>query len=299
MSSIRPFEERLLPGSAGATIATAFWPGAGEPLVCVHGLTSSSRAFAGLATELPGRALLAVDCLGRGNSSKQGPFGLARHADDLAAVMAAAGIDRATIVGHSMGAYIAGAFCAAYPDRVSSLVFIDGGYAPEIPAAADPEQLLAVVLGPFLEKLRRVWPSADEYIAYYESLPLYPDGVDVYGRVHLGYDLTGEPPRLRARMTADCLAPDWRDILDAAAASRRLAAITVPLLLLRAPGGLTGTGDMVVPDPVRDAITARVAGTSVVDVPGTNHHTILLSRPGAAAVAEAIQAFTGSRLSAA
>ena len=167
------------------------------------------------------------------------------------------------------------------------------------PAGADPEQLLAVMLGPFLEKLRRVWPSADEYIAYYESLPLYPDGVDVYGRVHLSYDLTGEPPRLQARMTADCLLPDWRDILDAAAVSSRLAAITVPLLLLRAPGGLTGTGDMVVQDPVRDAITARVAGTTVVDVPGTNHHTILLSRPGATAVAEAIEAFTGSRLSAA
>lgn len=241
--------------------------------------------------------MFAVDCRGRGNSSKQGPFGLARHADDLAGVMVAAGLDRATIVGHSMGAYIAGAFCAAYPDRVSSLVFIDGGYPLEMPAAADPEQLLALVLGPFLEKLRREWSSVDEYIAYYESLPLYRDGVDAYGRVHLRYDLTGEPPRLRARMTADCLVPDWRDILDAAAVSRRLAAITVPLL--RAPGGLTGTGDMVVPDPVRDAITARVASTSVVDVPDTNHHTILVSRPGAAAVAEVIEAFTGSRLGAA
>jgi lipase len=298
MNSIRSFEERLLPGSDDATIATAVWPGAGEPLVCVHGLTSSSRAFAGLATELADRPVIAVDCRGRGESSKQGPFGLARHVDDLAAVLAFAGVDRATVVGHSMGAYIAGAFCTAYPDRVSSLVFIDGGYALQIPAGTDPDQLLAVVLGPFLEKLRREWSSVDEYIAYYESLPLYPDGVDDYGRAHLAYDLGGEPPRLRAKITPDCVAPDWRDILETAAVSRRLEAITVPLLLLRAPGGLTGTGDMVVPDPVRDAITARVAGTSVIDVPGTNHHTILVSRPGARAVARAIDAFTSSRLSA-
>jgi len=296
MSSIRRFEERLLPGSAGATIAAAFWPGEGEPLVCVHGLTSSSRAFAGLATELPHRTIIAVDCLGRGKSSKQGPFGLARHADDLGAVMAAAGLDRATVIGHSMGAYVAGAFCAAYPDRVSSLVFIDGGFALEIPAGSDPEQLLAVMLGPFLEKLRREWSSLDDYIAYYESLPLYAEGVDDYGREHLAYDLAGEPPRLRARMTPECLAADWCDILDTAAVSRRLEAITVPLLLLRAPGGLTGTGDVVVPDQVRDAIIARVAGTSVVDVPGANHHTILVSRPGAQAVSAAIEAFTRSRL---
>jgi lipase len=299
MSSIRPFEERLLPGSAGASIAMAVWPGEGEPLVCVHGLTSSSRAFAGLATELPDRAMIAVDCRGRGKSSKQGPFGVARHADDLAAVMTACGIDRATVVGHSMGAYIAGAFCAAHPDRVSSLVFIDGGYPPDIPAGTDPDQLLAAMLGPFLEKLRRVWSSLDEYIAYYESLPLYPDGVDGYGREHLAYDLTGEPPQLRARMIPDCLLPDWRDILDTPAVRRRLAATTVPLLLLRAPGGLTGTGDVVVPDQVRDEVTARVAITDVIDVPGTNHHTILLSRPGARAVAQAINTFTRARLSAA
>jgi len=110
MDSIRPFEERALGGSDGATIAAALWPGSGEPLVCVHGLSSSSRAFCGLATELPGRQVLAVDCRGRGQSSKEGSFGLARHAADLAAAMDSAGIGRAVIVGHSMGAFVALAF---------------------------------------------------------------------------------------------------------------------------------------------------------------------------------------------
>lgn len=291
VTGIRPCEQRWWPGADGAAIAAAVWPGEGEPLVCVHGLTSSSRAFAGLATELGHRQVLAVDCRGRGQSAKSGPFGMARHAADLAAVMNAAGIDRATVVGHSMGAYVAGAFCAGYPDRVSRLVFIDGGYVGD-DVTADPDQLLQAMLGPFLEKLRRTWSSLDEYIAFYESTALYPDGVDEYGRAHFGYDLTGTPPRLRCRMTEDCVAPDWRDILDSAAVGKRLEAVTVPLRLLRAPGGLTGTGDMVVPDQTRDAITARIAKTTVIDVPGTNHHTILVSRPGARAVAQAIDAFT-------
>ncbi len=291
MADIRSFAELWLPGADGATIAAAAWPGEGEPVVCVHGLTSSSRAFAGLATELPDRRILAVDCRGRGQSAKEGPFGLERHAADLAEAMSGAGIERAAIVGHSMGAYVAGAFCAEYPDRVSRLVFIDGGYLPG-PIPGDPEVLLDAMLGPFLQKLRRTWSSLEEYIAYYESTLLYEDGVDEYGRAHFAYDLTGTPQRLHARMTAECLVPDWRDVLDTAAVAKRLESVRVPLLLLRAPGGLTGTGDMVVPDAARDAITALVADVTVIDVPGTNHHTILVSRRGARAVAEAVQAFT-------
>jgi lipase len=291
VDSIRPLEECALGGSDGATIAAALWTGGEEPLVCVHGLSSSSRAFAGLATELPGRQVLAVDCRGRGQSSKEGPFGLVRHAADLAAAMDSAGISRAVIVGHSMGAFVAGAFCAAYPARASRLVFIDGGLL-KFPGIS-PEQLLETQLAPFLQKLRRTWASVEEYIAFWESTPLYPDGVDAYGRAHFAYDLAGDPPSLRARLAEDCLAPDLRDCLDTAAVSKRLGQAAVPLLLLRAPGGLTGTGPAVVPDPLRDAITALVAKTTVTDVPDTNHHTILFSGPGARAVAQAITAFTG------
>jgi hypothetical protein len=50
---------------------------------------------------------------------------------------------------------------------------------------------------------------------------------------------------------------------------------------------------MVVPDQVRDQITALVADATVVDVPDTNHHTILFSSAGARAVAPAIAGFLG------
>lgn len=103
----------------------------------------------------------------------------------------------------------------------------------------------------------------------------------------------GEILALVANGLSNCLAPDLRDCLDTAAVSKRLEQVAVPLLLLRAPGGLTGTGDAVVPDQLRDSITALAAKTTVTDVPGTNHHTILFSTPGARAVAQAITAFTG------
>lgn len=289
--SIRPFLERQIPAACGATITAADWPGRKGPLVCVHGLTSSSRAFAGLATELPQHRIVAMDCRGRGGSSKEGPFGMAQHAADLAAVMDASGIERATLVGHSMGAYVVGAFCAAHPRRIERVVFVDGGYFLSLPPGVTPDALLESLLGTFLTKLRRTWSSVDEYIAFYEKTPIYPHGVDAYGRAHFEYDLTGTPPELRSRMVEACVAPDWRDILDHPAVLKRLEAISAPLLLIRAPGGLTGTGDAVVPDSVRDAIVSRVPGTQVVDLPGTNHHTVLFSVAGSRGVASALRAF--------
>jgi hypothetical protein len=141
-------------------------------------------------------------------------------------------------------------------------VFIDGGLLnfPGIP----PEQAAGDLLAPFLQKLRRTWTSVEEYIAFWASTALYPDGLDAYGRVHLAYDLAGDSPSLRARLAEGCLAPDLRDCLETAAVSKCL-----------------------------EQLAALVPKTTVTDVPGTNHHTILFSRPGARAVARAITAFTG------
>jgi lipase len=288
MKDMRPFVDRRLPGANGATMSVADWPGSKGPLVCVHGLTSSSRVFAGLATEMPDYRIFAIDCRGRGESSKSPPFGLSQHAADLAIAMEAAGIDRATLVGHSMGAYVAEAFCAEYSDKVDQVVFVDGGYYPELPPAITADALLEARFGPFLQKIRQTWKSLEEYIEFYERSGIYPGGVDDYGRAHFAYDLTGEPPVLRARIVEACAVADWRDIFDHAAVSKRLDAIDMPLLLLRAPGGLTGKGDEIIPDDVRDAILSKVPHALVADLPDTNHHTILCSIPGARAVAREI-----------
>ncbi len=292
MTTIRSFVERTLPGSEGAKIATAEWPGTKGPLVCIHGLTSSSRVFAGLATELADFHIIAVDCRGRGQSSKSPPFGLAQHAADVAAVMNAAGIARATMVGHSMGAYVVGAFCADYGDKADRAVFVDGGYSVGVPENETADGLLQSRLGPFLIKVRKTWKDLDEYLAYYAASGLYPQGIDDYGRAHFAYDLAGEAPALRAKITEACIGADWRAVLDRQAVENRLAKMRAPLLVLRAPDGLTGKGDQVVPDEFRDAILKKVPRALFVDIPHTNHHTILCSEAGARAVASEIRKFT-------
>ena len=72
-------------------------------------------SFMGMAERLAGRrAVFALDLRGRGDSAKPaGPYGMAQHAEDVAAAMGAMGLGTSIIVGHSMGAFVATALAAA------------------------------------------------------------------------------------------------------------------------------------------------------------------------------------------
>ena len=293
MQALRSATARTLRGAGGVEIAVADWPGVGAPLVCVPGLTANSRAFAGLANELTDARVVSMDCRGRGRSTKQVPYGIDLDADDVLAVINDLGVQRAILIGHSLGAYVVTDFAARYPDRVERLVLVDGGYWSDQPAE-DPETLLHGVLGVYLARLTREWASLDEFIDYYRSSTVYRGRLDDYAEPQLAYELVGAPPAMRSDIDFDCISGDWADVLDGPATVERLRTITAPVLLLRAPGGLTGTGDEVVPDPLLAAMRALLPQLQVVDVPDTNHHTILLSRAGAQQSAAAIRAFTRS-----
>src|ERR1700704_3177437 len=77
-----------VPGD-GIELNFGFWPGRGDPIVALHGLTASYVKFIGIAERLAGRRpLFALDLRGRGDSDKpDGPYGLAQHARDVAAAM--------------------------------------------------------------------------------------------------------------------------------------------------------------------------------------------------------------------
>ncbi|MGV9408594.1 alpha/beta fold hydrolase [Nocardia sp. NPDC003693] len=273
------------------TITVTEWKGTGTPLVCVPGLTSNAMAFAGLATELPDRHIVAIDCRGRGSSTHDGPFGLAQHVRDLAAVLDQAGLDHAHLVGHSFGTWVITAFAAVHPTRVDSLVLLDGGHLQFPETDVSPTEVLNAALGLYLARLDREWDSLEDYIAYYEATPIYPHGVDDYGRTHFAYDLTDGDSPLHSRVSRQAVEADWIEIIDHTANAERLATVQAPLLLLTAPGGLIGTGDPVITDDTRHTILADRPERLEVAIHDTNHHTILLSRPGAAATARTIAGF--------
>lgn len=73
------------------------------------------------------RRLVTLDLLGHGDSdAPEGRYDFEHLADGVAAVMDAARVPRAVLVGHSNGVLVARAFACRYPARTEGLVFVDG-----------------------------------------------------------------------------------------------------------------------------------------------------------------------------
>jgi lipase len=104
--------------------------GAGEPIVCVHGLCQNGGIFEQLGKRLSedGRRVVSVDLRGHGGSGHEPPWNLDTHVADLLETMDAEGIEAATVVGHSFGAAAAAALAAAAPARVSRLALLDPAF---------------------------------------------------------------------------------------------------------------------------------------------------------------------------
>ena len=101
--------------------------GEGIPVVLVHGLGASSVLWNRIRDSLgPGYQVVLLDLRGAGKTHEleRKELSLETWADDLAGVLAALGIERPVLVGHSLGASIALKFALSYPERARALVLI-------------------------------------------------------------------------------------------------------------------------------------------------------------------------------
>jgi pimeloyl-ACP methyl ester carboxylesterase len=100
--------------------------GAGEPLVLVHGFGLDRRMWDGqFADFAQHRRVARYDLRGFGRSAPPEVGHGYRHVDDLKALLDHLDIDRAALVGLSLGGLIALNAALEYPDRVSALVLVD------------------------------------------------------------------------------------------------------------------------------------------------------------------------------
>lgn len=100
----------------------------GRPVVLLHGLADSWFSFSRTMPMLPASwRVLAIDQRGHGDSDRPASgYTIADFADDVLALLDTLAIPRATIVGHSLGAFVAQRVAIIAPDRVEKLVLIDG-----------------------------------------------------------------------------------------------------------------------------------------------------------------------------
>lgn len=104
----------------------AWGPADGPPVLIVHGVTNTGARYRRLAEEqLPGLRVIAPDLRGHGRSTWDPPWNLGTHVADLLATLDAAGVERATVVGHSFGGLLTMRLVAAAPRRAGAVVLLD------------------------------------------------------------------------------------------------------------------------------------------------------------------------------
>lgn len=273
----------------GVELAYGFWPGEGPPIVALHGITASHANFAGIGERLAGRRpLYAPDLRGRGDSDKPDTgYGMVQHARDVAAAMTQLGVERAVIVGHSMGAFVAAALADTYPDRVSGLVLIDGGPPLAVPDGADPVSLLDVVLAPQMARLRTEFVSFDAYLEYWRAAGVFPaEAWNPWLEQYLRYDLGGAAPKLRPKASEAAIRADYLDTTNADVPRERLNRTKVPVLMLRAEEGFFPGQPPLYPDSALEGLSIK--DFSQRRLPGSTHYTIALTDPYAGQVADSI-----------
>lgn len=105
---------------------------AAQPLILLHGYSDSWFSYSGVLTGLARNYhVYALDQRGHGDSDRPATGdAMADLAADVIAFMDVKGIERATIVGHSMGSFVARQVVAAAPERVARLVLVPSTTAP-------------------------------------------------------------------------------------------------------------------------------------------------------------------------
>src|SRR5215210_1690086 len=120
---------RQLPG-AGSITLQGEWLGEGPPVVLLHGLSATRRNVVQGSRALAKRdyRLISYDARGHGASSPAPSYEYRELVSDLEAVLAELELEKAALVGSSMGAATAMAFTLEHPERVPALVQITPAY---------------------------------------------------------------------------------------------------------------------------------------------------------------------------
>jgi pimeloyl-ACP methyl ester carboxylesterase len=270
------------------------WHGVpGAPVAfAIHGITANAWSWAAVARHLDGEVgLVAVDLRGRGTSAgAPGPYGMRRHADDLAAVIERFSAAPATLVGHSMGTYVALCCAERHPADAGGLVLVDGGVALPLPDGMSPQEALDATIGPAIARLRKVWSDRVAYRSMWSEHPAFASGLTPEIERYVLSDLVPCKGGFRSAVNEDAVRFDGEELLTDPEVRGLLDRRAEPVVVVRAETGLMATPPPLLPHELIDRYPQHDWRT----VPGTNHYDVLIGEAGAAAVARALRDTTRS-----
>jgi non-heme chloroperoxidase len=190
-------------------------PEAGQPIVLLHGYSDSSFSFSRVMPLLArqGFQAIALDQRGHGDSDRpERGYRIEDFAGDVVALLDKLEIDRATVVGHSMGSIVARRVAELHPDRVAGLVLIG---AVETPMREGVQELQAAV-----ESLED--PVPEEFVREFQASTIHEPVPETFFE-----QVVTESMKLPARV--------WRAVLEgllAADDADELGKISAPTILL-------------------------------------------------------------------
>lgn len=172
--------ERTWTSTDGLTLFARDRAGAGGPgrlpVIAIHGLTRNSADFETIAPDISatGRRVLSVDVRGRGRSAHAPDpmtYQPLSYAQDIIALMAQTGLERAVFLGTSMGGLITMALSAIQPQAIAAAIINDVG--PEV----DPTGLARIAAYAGQAAPVTTWAEAAAYIKGLNAvaLPHYSD----------------------------------------------------------------------------------------------------------------------------
>ena len=282
-----PTEKFQVPVAGGNLSVFRYGENQGQPVLLIHGVTSSNRAFQIFADELiaRGKSPYAVDLRGRGDSnSLPGPFGMAQHAKDMVEVIDYFKWIKPDVIGHSMGGFVVAALVGLYPERVGQVVFADGGIPLPMPPGMTIEQIMPLILGPALARLSMTFESKEAYRDYWKLHPAFNRGWSKELDEYVDYDLRNGKPSTSPQAVEE----DSRDLFGDDIIDRALKNLTEETLFIRAPRGLQNEEGGLYPLAVLDYILPNYPKLKLISLDDVNHYDMFLHPFGCSQIANAI-----------
>jgi pimeloyl-ACP methyl ester carboxylesterase len=282
-----PTQRFLVPVLGGDLAVFQYGNGSGEPVLLIHGVTSSNRAFQLFADALiaRGKAPFAVDLRGRGDSnSLPAPFGMKQHAQDMAALIDHFSWNKPDVIGHSMGAFVAAALVGLYPEKVGDVVFADGGVPLPLPPGMSVEQVMPFVLGPAMTRLAMEFDSKEAYRDYWKPQAAFTKGWSPVLDEYVDYDLRGK----KAATNPQAVEDDSRDLFGDDLIVKSLQGLTKQSIFIKAERGLQNEEGGLYPMSILEAVLPAYPMLKLEFLADCNHYDMFLEVSGAEKVAHII-----------
>ena len=274
---------------AGGTLTVAEWAGGHKPVLAIHGLSSTHKLWLWTVASLNGYHVIAPDLRGRGSSQGFHDFGMELNRGDMVSVLDHFGIDRVTLLGMSLGGFIAADLAAAHPKRVQRLLLVDGGI-PFMNAAAFKKQSREKIAASFADRFARIersWPSYEDYREFFLSATgplLHRD--DRVLEEYLRYDLVGSEPELRVQLDGKAMAADSADLYLNGRAEKAAKSLKAPTHLLFAEWSIGRDSPPAYTAEYLEQWAANIPAFKATMLRGTDHAATVMSDASGAAIAK-------------